>query len=122
MCSAPAPRAGAALIDRELYLPTSWIADRDRCREAAVPEDVEFATKADLARVMLARAPDAGVPASWVTADEGYGKNCKFRSWQKQRRIGYVVAAPCIAMEPGADGAAPWRAREFPLPKSGLSG
>jgi len=31
---------GRALIDRELYLPKSWIADRDRCGEAAVPDDV----------------------------------------------------------------------------------
>ena len=61
---------GRALIDRELYLPKSWIADRDRCRQAAVPEDAEFATKTDLARTMLARALDAGVPAAWVTADE----------------------------------------------------
>ena len=86
---------GRALIDRELYLPKSWIADRDRCREAAVPDDAEFATKTDLARTMLARALDAGVPAAWVTADEAYGKDGKFRAWLEQRRIGYVVAVPC---------------------------
>src|SRR5947199_2311465 len=40
---------GRALIDRELYLPKSWIADRDRCREAAIPDDAEFATKTELA-------------------------------------------------------------------------
>ena len=28
---------GRALIDRELYLPKSWIADRDRCRQAGGP-------------------------------------------------------------------------------------
>jgi hypothetical protein len=36
---------GHALIDRELYLPESWISDRDRCRAAGVPGEVEFATK-----------------------------------------------------------------------------
>ena len=41
---------GRALIDRELYLPESWTADRDRCRAAAVPDEVEFATKPRLAR------------------------------------------------------------------------
>src|ERR1700727_2410597 len=56
---------GRALIDRELYLPKSWAADRDRCGEAAVPDDVEFATKTDLARAMLERALEARVPASW---------------------------------------------------------
>src|ERR1700759_2335522 len=86
---------GRALIDRELYLPKSWIADRDRCREGAVPDDAEFATKTDLAHTMLARALDAGVPAAWVTADEAYGKDGRFRAWLEQRRIGYVVAVPC---------------------------
>lgn len=52
---------GRALIDRELYLPKSWTDDRDRCREAGVPDDVQFASKADLALAMLGRALDAGV-------------------------------------------------------------
>jgi SRSO17 transposase len=41
---------GRALVDRELYLPKSWTGDRGRCREAGVPEDVQFATKPGLAR------------------------------------------------------------------------
>src|SRR6516225_11258405 len=47
---------GHALIDRELYVPASWAEDRDRCREAGIPHDVEFATKPRLAQAMLARA------------------------------------------------------------------
>jgi len=50
---------GHAMIDRELYLPRSWTADPDRRAAARVPEEVEFATKPELARVMLARALDA---------------------------------------------------------------
>jgi SRSO17 transposase len=96
---------GRALIDRELYLPKSWTADRDRCREAAVPDEAEFATKTDLARVMLARALDAGVPAPWVTADEAYGKDYRFRSWLEGRRVGYVVAVPRNQVVPGSTGA-----------------
>jgi len=83
---------GRALIDRELYLPKSWTDDRDRCREAGIPDDVPFATKTDLARLMLGRALDAGVPATWVTADEAYGKDGRFRDWLEQRRAGYVLA------------------------------
>jgi SRSO17 transposase len=85
---------GRTLIDRELYLPKSWTGDRDRCREAGVPDDVEFATKATLAQQMLDRALTAGVPAAWVTADEAYGQDYKFRTWCEQHRIGYVVAVP----------------------------
>jgi SRSO17 transposase len=83
---------GRALVDRELYLPKSWTDDRDRCREAGVPDDVQFSSKPELARLMLGRALDAGVPASWVTADEAYGRDGKFRGWLEQRRTGYVVA------------------------------
>jgi SRSO17 transposase len=85
---------GRTLIDRELYLPKTWVADRDRCRAAAVPDEVEFATKTVLAQQMLARALDAGVPAAWITADEAYGQDYKFRTWCEKRRIGYVVAVP----------------------------
>ena len=53
---------------------------------------------------MLGRALDAGVPAAWVTADEAYGKDYKFRSWLEQRRIGYVVAVACNQVVPGHTG------------------
>uniref|UniRef100_UPI003873155D IS701 family transposase n=1 Tax=Lentzea miocenica TaxID=3095431 RepID=UPI003873155D len=95
---------GRTLIDRELYLPKSWTEDRDRCRDAAVPEEVEFATKTVQARQMLARALDAGVPAAWVTADEAYGKDYKFRTWLEQQRIGYVVAVACNQTIPAVGG------------------
>jgi SRSO17 transposase len=55
---------GHALVDRELYLPQSWTQDRPRCHEAGVPDHVEFHTKPQLARRMLARALDAGVPTA----------------------------------------------------------
>src|SRR5246127_1647895 len=32
---------GHALIDRELYLPQSWTGDRERCRGAGIPNDME---------------------------------------------------------------------------------
>ncbi|WSG61744.1 transposase [Nocardia sp. NBC_01730] len=60
----------------------------------SVPDEVAFATKATLAKQMLARALDAGVPARWVTAEEAYGGDYKFRTWLEERRIGYVVAVP----------------------------
>ena len=34
---------GAAFLDRALYLPEEWTADRVRCREAGIPDEVEFA-------------------------------------------------------------------------------
>jgi len=86
---------GHALIDRELYVPASWAEDRDRCREAGIPHDVEFATKPRLAQAMLARALDAGVPFAWFTADEVYGQAKYLRRWLEERGVAYVMAIRC---------------------------
>jgi SRSO17 transposase len=93
-CAYATPR-GRALLDAELYLPKSWTGDRARCREAGIPDEIVFRTKPQLAAVMLARALEAGIPAAWVTADEAYGQDHKFRRFCEQRQIGYVVAVPC---------------------------
>ncbi|MEQ3542434.1 IS701 family transposase [Pseudonocardia tropica] len=85
---------GRALIDRELYLPTSWTEDRDRCARADVPDEVGFATKPQLGLAMLDRAHACGAltPRSWVTADEIYGQNPTFRTWLADREIPFVLA------------------------------
>jgi SRSO17 transposase len=84
--------AGHALIDRELYLPRSWTADPARCAAAGIPAGTAFATKPGLARRMLGRALDAGVPAAWVTGDEVYGADPGLRGDLERRRIGYALA------------------------------
>jgi SRSO17 transposase len=86
------------MIDRELYLPERWTADPKRCKAARVAEQVEFRTKPRLARVMLARALDAGVPASWVTADEVYGGNPTLRRWLQDRQMSHVLAVKCTEL------------------------
>jgi SRSO17 transposase len=83
---------GRALIDRELYLPKSWTADRDRCAGAGVPDEVEFATKPEQGLAMLHRAFDAGVLTGWVTADEAYGQNRGFREWLAAHEVPFVLA------------------------------
>jgi SRSO17 transposase len=83
---------GHALIDRELYLPESWTQDRERCRAAGIPDEVEFTTKPRLGMAMLERAFTAGVPFSWVTADEAYGQVKYLRIWLEQHDAAYVLA------------------------------
>jgi SRSO17 transposase len=87
-----ASRHGYTLIDREVYLPRCWTDDPARCAAAGVPEQVRFATKITLARRMLTRAADAGVPASWCTADEFYGGDRGLRRDLQARGMGYVLA------------------------------
>ena len=88
-----ASHKGAAFIDRALYLPEEWTADRVRCREAGIPDQVEFATKGALARQMLERAFAAGVKAGWVLADTVYGYD-EMRKWLEDQWQPYVLAVP----------------------------
>lgn len=83
---------GRAFLDRELYLPREWAEDRERRSEAGVPEDVGFLTKPQLAKAMLKRGLDAGVPFSWVTGDEVYGSDRSLRVWLEQQDIPHVLA------------------------------
>jgi SRSO17 transposase len=85
-------RRGAAFLDRTLYLPKGWADDHSRRREAGIPDEIPFATKPEMARTMLRRALKAGVPARWVTADEVYGSDSKFRRLIEDSGLGYVVA------------------------------
>ena len=64
---------GRTLLDRELYLPRVWADDQERREEAGVPEKVAFRTKPQLARRMLERAVESGVPFGWVAGDTVYG-------------------------------------------------
>lgn len=89
-----ASASGRALIDRELYLPQEWTTDRDRCRAAGIPDTEQFATKPVRARRMLERALVAQVPFAWVTADEAYGSDTKFRLWLESQQLSHVVAVP----------------------------
>jgi SRSO17 transposase len=106
---------GRTFLDRELYLHKEWAQDRERCREAGVPEEVEFATKPQLAKRMLERALDAGVPMAWVTGDEVYGGDRRLRMWLEGREQPFVLAIK--STEPlwsrGEDGIRQRAAREI---------
>ncbi|MFP5260941.1 MAG: IS701 family transposase [Blastocatellia bacterium] len=82
---------GRTFLDRELYLPKSWTEDRERCKAAAIPEEVKFSTKLELGRRMLQRAFAADVKAKWVCGDSVYGNDSQMRSWLDQRRQAYVL-------------------------------
>jgi SRSO17 transposase len=86
---------GHVLLDRELYLPQSWIDDPARCRAAHVPEEVTFATKPELARRMLHRMFQAGFPVAWVTGDTVYGSAPALRADLEAHLQAYALAVPC---------------------------
>jgi SRSO17 transposase len=79
-------------LDRALFVPQEWFADRDRCRRAGIPDEVTHRTKPQLALELLERALDAGVPAAWVTGDEVYGSDGKLRRALEACGQAYVLA------------------------------
>jgi SRSO17 transposase len=60
-----------ALLDSALYLPESWDADRDRCREADIPDDLWYRPKWRIGLNLLGRAEANGWQFDWLTFDEG---------------------------------------------------
>ena len=96
---------GRTFLDRELYLPHEWAADTPRREEAGVPEEVTFQTKPQLARQMLERARDTGVPARWVTGDSVYGNDPKLRQWLEEQTQAYVLGVASTVMLWRADAA-----------------
>jgi hypothetical protein len=66
-----ATAAGHTLIDRRLFVPEEWIADKPRRHEAGVPTNVVFRTKPELALEMVQAALVPGV----ATATVGKKKN-----------------------------------------------
>ena len=77
---APGLRRGDfhCLLDGELFLPESWAADRDRCREAGIPDDMVYRPKWQIALELVDRAVANGIRFEWLTFDEGYGGKPEF--------------------------------------------
>ena len=61
------------LIDAALFLPKVWSEDRERCREAKIPDDVVYRPKWRIALEQVACAIANGLKLDWLTFDEYYG-------------------------------------------------
>jgi SRSO17 transposase len=82
-----------ALLDGELFLPESWSEDRDRCREAGIPDDIVYRPKWRIGLELYDRATGNGLHFDWMTFDEGYGGKPEFLrelSARGQRFVGEV--------------------------------
>jgi SRSO17 transposase len=75
-----------------LYLPESWANDPERRKEAHVPDEIQFQTKAEIALDELDQANAWGVPHACITVDADYGDNPSFLNGLEQRNEHYVVA------------------------------
>jgi SRSO17 transposase len=77
--------------DARLYLPESWAADRERCRNAHIPDNVDYTPKWALALEMIEQALRADVPRGVVLADCDYGNKTVFRDTLTQLGLKYAV-------------------------------
>ena len=81
-----------ALVDGDRYLSeTSWGEDRERCRDAGIPDEVTYRPKWQIALDLLDRAMGNGVRFTYLVADEGYGRFEGFRAGVDDRGLWYVV-------------------------------
>lgn len=63
----------AALVEGELYVPEEWFAEPERCRDAGIPEAIEFRTKGEMALTMIHRLRQEGLRFAYTAFDAGYG-------------------------------------------------
>jgi SRSO17 transposase len=93
-CSYLTP-AGHCWVDWEPYLPEPWCQDKTRRAAAHVPDDVEFATKPELAARIVKRLAAGGkLSIRWVAADEVYGRSARFRAACEDAGLIYVLTVP----------------------------
>ena len=99
------------MVDSELFLPEeSWSNNRERCREAGIPEGVVYRPKWRIALELLDCALRNGVRFGWLTFDAGYGMHSDFMTALDGRGVLYVGEVP--AHLPGWTKAPPVMLRE----------
>ena len=106
-------RASVAL-EMDLYLPESWTADRERRKEAWIPDDVVFRTKPQIALDQIRRVHAAGDVPKLVLADPAYGDNTEFRRGLDDLQLRYIVGVSSTTKV--------WRRGEGPDPPKPYSG
>ena len=68
----------SCVVASDLYLPQSWDEERERCREAGIPDDLTYRPKWQIGLEQIARVMAEGLRFDYVTFDEEYGKVPEF--------------------------------------------
>ena len=84
-----ADERGSGCIGFRLYLVENWADDRERCRDADVPDDVVYEPKWKLALGTIDQALGWGVRPAVTLADSGYGDTTEFRDGLTERGLLY---------------------------------
>jgi SRSO17 transposase len=101
-----------ALLDCELYLPQSWDNDRQRCREAGIPEQMRYRPKWRIALEQILRLHQNGVRFDWLVFDEDYGSKVPLLGLLSLAGLRFVGEVPVNFSVRLAEGDQPRRADE----------
>lgn len=84
-----------------LYLPQEWAKDKARRKKAAVPRDIRFKTKPEIALDQIRWACEAGLPRGVALMDAAYGVDSRLRTGMTALGVSYVVGIqPKLLMWP----------------------
>jgi SRSO17 transposase len=100
------------LLDSDMYLPRSWDKDRERCREAGIPDEVVYRPKSHIALELYDRARLSGAEFEWLTFDEFYASDGPFRralNARDQKFVGEIRKNVRVWIEPPAVTDRPFR-------------
>jgi SRSO17 transposase len=78
-------------VGYRLYLPKEWAEDEPRRKQAGVPDNVVFETKAAIALGLLEQALAQGLPRGVVLTDAGYGSDTAFREAVTALGLPYIM-------------------------------
>jgi hypothetical protein len=85
---------GHALIGARQWIPAGQIADPVRSLTMALPLDLQFATKGQLARAIVCDALGDGVIVDFVCGDEACGSCTQLRGYLEEQHQAYVLRVP----------------------------
>ncbi|HMB08222.1 MAG TPA: IS701 family transposase, partial [Isosphaeraceae bacterium] len=81
-------------LDRELFLPEDGARDRERCREAGIPDAMPYRPPWQIGLELFDHAIGNGLHFDWLTFDEGYGGKPDFLRGLSARRQRFVGEVP----------------------------
>ncbi len=84
-------QSGSLPVAWQLYLPKEWADDPVRRNKAGVPQELQFATKGQIALAQIKHLMAQGAPRHCVLADAGYGVDTAFREGLSEMGLPYVV-------------------------------
>ena len=105
---------GSLPVAWRLYLPHVWAEDDARRTKAGIPQDIEFATKPQIALQQIQDLLNEGAPRHCVLADAGYGIDYAFRQGLTDQGLAYVVGITSVVVV--------WPPGVAPLPPKPYSG